>query len=193
MNKKKQNLKKNLKETFFLRLSSKPSRPLWKGPTQYVQHELASLLITRSIQTHVEKSLSARGSNFPSTLHEVLCMYLLFFFFFLKSLSLFTSRTSRSVRLSVHPRVCFLGGDLQQMLGLARKIWLISIEYISYSTQIHTHTHKSSFTYFISHGTCIKYTRSRTHGIILDYTVIIKHSWMSWLFHEMQGKMPVFY
>jgi len=72
--------KKYLKETFFPRLSSKPSCLLWKGLTQYAEHELASLLITRSTQTHVEKPLSDRGSNFPSTLHEIL-LYVPSFFF----------------------------------------------------------------------------------------------------------------
>jgi hypothetical protein len=60
---------------------------------------------------------------------------------FLKSQNVFTSRTSCSVRLSVclsvRPRVCFLGGDLQRMLGLAREIWLIPVKYIPYNIRIH--------------------------------------------------------
>jgi hypothetical protein len=170
-----ENVKKN---SFSPRLSSKPCCSQWKGPTQYFQHELALLLITRSTQTHVEISLSARGSNFPSTLHEIL-LYVPSFFKITKCIHI----TKVVFGVSVHPRVCFLGGSLQRMLGLARKIWFISVKYISYSIWIHAKIKLHIF--YLSRYVCKTYTIKDTqhyprlhsfHKTFLNVLIILRNS-----------------
>jgi len=104
--KKKTDFKKNLKETFFPRLSSKPSCPLWKAPTQYVEHELASLLIITPHSDACRKILVSPWEQIPphTAWNPSVCAFVFF------EITKFIHITKVVFGTSVCPSACLLSG-----------------------------------------------------------------------------------